>query len=102
MPFPTFTGCLGCWCGEESQGLWLSCISVIYLTLFEFSGVSLAIYSFIYLLVLQWCLEQGLAVLGGDTSVQGGEGWQKQTSCPAKDWKEQIFPLSSDGILCLL
>lgn len=44
MPFPTFTGRLGCWCGEESQGLWLSCVAVIYLTLFEFPGVTLAIY----------------------------------------------------------
>lgn len=99
MPFPTFTGCLEWWCGEESRGLWLSCIAVIYLTLFVFPGVSLAIYSFIYLLVPWWCLEPEL---GGDTPVQGSEGWQKQTSCPAKDWKEQIFPLSRGGILRLL
>lgn len=65
MPFRTFTGCLECWCGEKSQGLWLSCSFVIYLILFEFPGVSLAIYSFIYLLVLQRCREPGLAVLRG-------------------------------------
>lgn len=39
-------------------------------------------------------------VLGGDTS--GGEGWQKQTLCPAKARKGQIFPLSRGSIPRLL
>lgn len=96
VPFPAFSGCQ---CGgkKKIQGLCLSCIPVIYPILFEFPGVSLAIDWLIDLLA-QRCAE--LMLLGGDTSVQEGKGWQKVTftAQPRVGRWKYLFP----AIPCLL
>lgn len=62
VPFPAFTGCR---CGEEIQGLWLSCIPVIYPILFEFPGVAwplnnLFIYWYNGVWSQSWCCWEGI------------------------------------------